>query len=556
MAKTDAKQINMSFGDKVKNYFTTMTREEKIGYGLLAVILLVVYMIRQKFLSIPFERDEGAYAYYGKMLLDGKIPYKDFYEQKLPGVFYFFAFIITIFGSTVEGLHTGFIFVNLISIVFIYLAVKNFFSAYAGVISAATFAIVSLTPYLSGFTIQSEHGVALFTCIGLYLFSLTLRSDNKLIMFAFGLSMGMAFMTKTSGIFVAFAGGLITLIDAFFRKKGFKTIILSALIYTSGVVLVGLLFLMLMFSKGSYDDMVFWVYELPKYYVNKIPFEQGREYFKAMYQMITTNYKFFWYHAFLALPLFIFKSVEWRHKLIALVIFLFCFITIVPGYYFYGHYWIQVIPGLAFISGLTYHLITNTLSQTFKLKSPAIPYAYLALFAILVFNHLSSQKSYYYHPNYDRILKSVYGNNPFPESMEIAKFLNTKMKAGDQVAIVGSEPQIYIYTNSKAPTRHIFFSTIVANLPQHKDWQKEFVKDIETAKPKYFVFFNVPISLLVQPNTDQYVFNWSNKYVTENYKVIGVADMPDNAAPNYVWGDAVNTYKIMGPSYALVFERK
>ncbi|MGE0567588.1 MAG: ArnT family glycosyltransferase [Bacteroidia bacterium] len=555
MAKQLTKE-SISLQEKIKNYLLNLSTNDKIGLGLLALILILVYIIRAKFISIPFERDEGAYAYYGQMILEGKIPYKDFYEQKLPGIFYFFAFIVSVFGSSVEELHTGFIYINLISIILIYFAAKNLFSGYAGVISAITFAIVSLSPFLSGFTIQSEHGVALFSSLGIYLYSVFDRSNRKLVLLLFGLAMGMAFMTKTSGIFVAFSGGLITLIDAYYKKIGWKNILINCLIYTSGIVLIGFVFMLLIYSKGSFDDMVFWVYELPKYYVNKIPFEQGKEYFKGSYQMITNNYKFFWYHAFIAVPFFIFSNLEWRYKLTGLIFFAFCFVTIVPGYYFYGHYWIQVIPGLAILSGLSYSLITKTILNKTKIKANHLTIVYLIAFSFYVFNHLSSQKSYYFHPNYDRILKTVYGNNPFPESMEIAKFLNTKMKPGDQVGIIGSEPQIYIYTKSKSPTRHIFFSTIVANLPQHKEWQKEFVADMEKNKPKYFIFFNVPISLLVQPNTDQYVFNWSNKYLNDNYKVIGMADLPDNAAPNYVWGDAVNTYKMTGPNYAVVFERK
>ncbi len=99
---------------RLKTYFNKLSAEEKICYLLLGVILLLVYSIRLKFLSIPFERDEGAYAYYGRQILDGKIPYKDFYEQKLPGIFYFYALIVSLFGSTIQGLHLGFIFINLI----------------------------------------------------------------------------------------------------------------------------------------------------------------------------------------------------------------------------------------------------------------------------------------------------------------------------------------------------------------------------------------------------------------------------------------------------------
>lgn len=77
--------------------FKNLSQEDKIGLGILLILVFITYSIRSKFYGIPFERDEGAYSYYGKLLLEGGIPYKDFYEQKFPGMFYFFAFIVKFF---------------------------------------------------------------------------------------------------------------------------------------------------------------------------------------------------------------------------------------------------------------------------------------------------------------------------------------------------------------------------------------------------------------------------------------------------------------------------
>src|SRR6478736_787259 len=79
--------------------------ESKICLGLLLLLLFIVATIRSKFSSIPFERDEGIYGYIGKLILEGKTPYKDFYEQKFPGLFYFYGTMVWLFGDTVEGLH-------------------------------------------------------------------------------------------------------------------------------------------------------------------------------------------------------------------------------------------------------------------------------------------------------------------------------------------------------------------------------------------------------------------------------------------------------------------
>ncbi|MBK7819010.1 MAG: glycosyltransferase family 39 protein [Sphingobacteriaceae bacterium] len=104
--------------------------------------------------------------------------------------------IVGLFGDTVQGMHTGFMWVNILSMVFLYFAARNLFSPVAGVITAATFAFVSLTPNLSGFTVQAEHGVAFFISMGLLFYSLA-RSKGKLMYYMLmGLAMGCAFMVK------------------------------------------------------------------------------------------------------------------------------------------------------------------------------------------------------------------------------------------------------------------------------------------------------------------------------------------------------------------------
>ncbi len=536
----------------------SFNQEEKVAYAILACLILLVILIRSKFYNIPFERDEGAYSYYGKLLLEGKIPYKDFYEQKFPGIFYFFATIVAIFGDTVKGMHMGFMYVNIITMIFLFMASKRMFSPLAAVVTATTFAIVSMCPNLSGYTVQGEHAVAFFVSIGIFLYTYTLTHPGWKTYLAMGLAMGCAFMTKTSGMFLVLWGGFVIISDFTFsgKKKPIKELIIHASIYSVGVfIVIGFTFMLIM-MKGSFNEMLFWTYEIPKKYVNKIPWSDGKKYFEYMYNSITAEYKFFWYHALFALAAFFLKNITWRQKFFALTLIFFSGITIVPGYYFYGHYWIQILPGLSILAGMTFFVMNDTLKNRFNLKSKSIPYVYLGLFLVFSLSHLNKMKDYYFNPNYERILRTVYGNNPFPEAMGIANWINANTKPEDGMVVMGSEPELYFYTKKKCPSRHAYFAAIVDNVPEHKQWQREFVSDVEKAKPKYFIFFNHQISLFVQPNTDQYVFEWYNKYITENYNLIGLVDMVDGYTSTYVWREQLNNYKPQAQNRVYIYERK
>jgi len=547
-------------GGVVKNssnsFLSSISAEEKICLVLLVSLIAVIFVIRNKFLSIPFERDEGAYSYYGKLLLEGKIPYKDFYEQKFPGVFYFYALIVKLFGDTVEGMHTGFMYVNIISLILVYFTSRNLFSPIAGIISATTFGFVSLAPFLSGFTVQAEHGVAVFVCLGLLFYSLFNTKKKWYFNFLMGVSFGCAFMVKTNAIFLIGWGGIILILDFLFdKKKPFLDLAIQVLIYSAGVFSFIAILFFIIFCKGAFKDMIFWAYEIPKNYVGKISLSQGIQYFNSGKDAIIQNYTFFWIHSILAVILCFFNSIDYKKKLFGITLLFFSFLTIVPGFYFYGHYWIQIIPGLSVVAGLTYYCVMSILERNFNIKIKWLKYAYLSIFAMFACYHVSAFKGYYSDPDYELILRGVYGNNPFPESMEIANYINGHAKPEDGLVLIGSEPEIYFYTQKHSPSRHAYFSALVANVPAAKTWQREFVADVEKAKPKYLVFFNNPISLLVQPNSDSYVFDWLRPYVDNNYKLVGIADMIEGQHTVYIWGDAVRAYKPVSKIVIYTFER-
>ena len=538
------------------SFLSSISAEEKICLVLLLCLIAAIFVIRNKFLSIPFERDEGAYSYYGKLLLEGKIPYKDFYEQKFPGVFYFYGFMVSLFGDTVEGMHTGFMYLNIISTILIYYAARNIFSPIAGIISATTFGFVSLAPFLSGFTVQAEQGVAFFICLGLLFYSLFNRDKKWYFNFLMGISFGCAFMVKTNAIFLIGWGGIMLISDFLIdKKKPFKDLVIQVLVYSGGVFLFVAILFFIIFMKGAFKDMIFWAYEIPKNYVGKISLSQGIQYFNNTKDAIIMNYTFFWVHSLLAIFICFFPGIDNKKKVLGITLLFFSFLTIVPGFYFYGHYWIQTVPGLSIAAGLTYYSIMSVLTGTFKIKWKGLKYAYLSIFGIFVCVHVSAFKGYYSEPDYELILRGVYGNNPFPESMEIADYINAHAKPEDGLVLIGAEPQIYFYTHKKSPSRHAYFSALVANVPEAKTWQREFVADVEKARPKYLVFFNHPISLFVQPNSDPYIFDWLRPYVDSNYKVTGIVDMIEGRHSVYVWGAAVNTYKPVSKLVIYIFER-
>src|SRR5689334_25444746 len=75
-------------------------RESLWAWIVVALVLIGVAVIRIRLLDLPLDRDEGEYAYFGQLLLQGVPPYASAYNFKLPGIYVAYAAILAVLGQT------------------------------------------------------------------------------------------------------------------------------------------------------------------------------------------------------------------------------------------------------------------------------------------------------------------------------------------------------------------------------------------------------------------------------------------------------------------------
>lgn len=185
-------------------------------------------------------------------------------------------------------------------------------------------------------------------------------------------------------------------------------------------------------------------------------------------------------------------------------------------------------------------------------KFPIQPYLPIAIFCLILLPTFIQERAYYFSPDTTSLLKDVYGTNPFPEAKVIGDFLAQEASPDDQLALIGSEPELYFYTGMKSPSRHAYFSYLVNHKPGWEDRQAEFIQAIETHQPRYIVQFKHPISLLIYGPTAKPFFEWFDPYVAAHYEQVGVADMlPDETI--YRWGAEMADYAIKGEYQILIY---
>jgi len=235
--------------------------EVLLPFGLLILGVLFVVFVRINLLGIPFERDEGAYQYFGQLVLEGKKPYLDFYEMKPPGIFYSYALLNWIFGSSVERAHAAFLFLNVFTIFFLYLIGKKLLDNLCGAIVGMSYGILSLGPHVAGFTTQAEHLITFFSSAGLLALVMAFQYKKLVFFFSGGLLFGFSLLIKQSAIFfVLFSITSIFLYYVLIKPAQWKNCISCLSAYFMGLgSIMGAAFLLVWF-QGGFGEFLYWVF--------------------------------------------------------------------------------------------------------------------------------------------------------------------------------------------------------------------------------------------------------------------------------------------------------
>lgn len=153
-----------------------------------------------------------------------------------------------------------------------------------------------------------------------------------------------------------------------------------------------------------------------------------------------------------------------------------------------------------------------------------------------------------------QIARALYGRNPFPESVEIARYIRERTSREDRIAVVGSEPQIYFYADRQAATGYIYTYALMEPHPYAASMQRQMIGEIETANPRFVVFVKVWTSWQVAPESDQTVFRWFEDY-RKRFDRVGVVDIVSSQRTTYLWGSEAATYTPRSDLWLAVFER-
>lgn len=532
-------------------------RESRWIWLILLVIILSASAIRFRLLNVPLERDEGEYAYAGQLILQGIPPYKLAYNMKLPGIYAAYAALLAVFGQTHTAVHLGLLIVNAATVLLIYLLARRLFGTLVALASAAAFALLSLGQHVQGIFANAEHFVILPAVAGILLLLLAIEKNKHLLLFFAAVLLGIAFIMKQHGIaFVLFAAVYLLCCELRARPLAPKTSAVRLLLFAVGVLLPFALACLLLYRAGVFDKFWFWMFDYARKYVARVPLAVVPTILKVRLMPVLTSAVLLW----LLLPvglLRLFRNKDAaRHRLFIVTFLLFSLFAVSLGLYFRPHYFILLLPAASILAALGFAALCDFLNRD---RPPKNALAVTALVGLVIAGYtLYQQNTLFFRATPFDASRSIYGANPFPEAIEIGRYIARHSKPNDRIAVLGSEPQIYFYAQRLSATGYIYMYDLMAAHEYALQMQREMIEQIETYNPEFIVLVNPAIKTSWKATSDSpgLLGSWIEDYVKENYVVVGLVDIFSMSETEYVWGAALVNYTPKSGTLIHILRRK
>ena len=194
---------------------------------LLFLIILFSQIFITKFASLA--GDMAEYLNNPLRIINGELPYKDFWLLFTPGEVFFPAAIYKIFGLNIDYVKYGTMLISVLSIIPVfYFGKKIFETNINSIMLVILFYFTSVINYYTG--AHYIHLFFIFICYSSFSLILFLKSGKSILLFISGLFIGIAFYFRfyESGA-ACFASSLVLLINIIMNKDDKKKAALTTL---------------------------------------------------------------------------------------------------------------------------------------------------------------------------------------------------------------------------------------------------------------------------------------------------------------------------------------
>jgi hypothetical protein len=520
-------------------------------WGFLALVLLLTGWQRWHLRTVPLERDEGEYVYQGQLILQGAVPFQVAYSsQKFPGIYLAAAVSEWMFGPAPVGIHVGLMFVNLLSLTLFFLWARRYCGDGGALMGTGALALLSVSHTALAFAAHATHYVVLPMLAGFLVLDFAAKKGRLGWYFLAGLFFGISVTMRQPAVFFGIWAFVLIFIRGAQAKAPLQLTVVRALVYGIGSVLPVVLIIGWLWRAGVWDRFIYWTFTYAASYGSQTTLQDGWQNFVTTFPRVVNMNWPLWVMSGLGFAGLLWKRPSGWWELVG---FGFAsLLALASGLYFREHYFIQFLPLVAL--GIAF---ATRFHDLFLPKKTAKEWSWVGItvFAVAWIISMFGQADYLFVYKPDTYSRAVYGYNPFPEALEVARYLQQHTKPSDKVVVLGSEPEIYAYAQRRAASGYYITYPLTEPTELARDMQLEMIREIEAEKPAYIVFVNVITSWLPRNQKDRQIFEWTGPYLEKNYQLDGLVDLSPEGTI-YLWGAEAMGHQPRTDTYLTIHRRK
>jgi hypothetical protein len=464
-------------------------------------------------MGAPFERDEGVYATIAQGLLEGKVPYRDLFDNKPPLVYGWYAFSFLLFGESVVAPRIVAALLLSVTTLSLFGQARMVFPRAVAYLAAGVFAVATGLPFVA-LHANTEAYMLLPLVASLWAFTLGMRCGKLRWFLLAGVLGGLAVMTKQVAVWNLVALALIAAL--WLRRSGdtrLQRMAPLAFVLTGAAVGVALI-VTPFFAVGALDDLFYANVSYNWLYVRFLTL--GERLLDLVQGMLFVSAVA---APFLAGAVLGLLTLLRRHKRsLDYLLILWAVgsaIGVAAGGRFFPHYFLQLVPAIAALSAIWAH-------DRFASPGPRLPSKLvIASGALLIVLSLGTNALLYIAPwrTEQRVAPTVFVQKQWEESSQaLGAYIAERTRPDDKIFNLGHEPQIYFYADRQPAVQYFY------------DWAYQYdertlpvtIEALRQAKPVYIIDSIQPP--LLDPRQRPAAFM---DFLAENYDYVGMVYFAD-----------------------------
>ena len=470
--------------------------EKSRNFWFLLIASFIFFLLRFPSLFEPYwYGDEGIYQVLGMAIRNGRLLYRDIWDNKPPLLYILYSF----FNSDQFWLRLVSVVFGILALIAFYALCKKLFSqrqngGKIAIFSTSIFGLLFALPLVEGNIANAENFMLFFIILaGFLIFSEKEKLKNNILALS-GFLLGIAFLFKIVGIFDFAAFFTFLFILNLPRKiSNFKNIVYAQLYFLLPfvfgflfpIVVSALFFLLHGFSTFKYFLEASFVQNVGYVgYGNKFIIPQGLLISKLLLLSL------------FLLFLLAKRNIFSKTTLFVLIWFAFSLFNAFFSGRPYTHYVLVLIPSFSLLIGLLFW------DKKYRFLLILI---FIVSFYLILKNFSFYGKTFFYYQNFFSFIAGRetvaqyrgFFDKKTPIDYELAQFIKTKTKKDDSIFIWGNNAQVYALSDKLPPGRY----AVAYHITGYKD-------GIENTKEAFLK--QEPRLIIIMPDQSQIPFSLYN----------------------------------------------